>query len=69
MNSYLDQFYQTGVKGQDFNSWGSGGIAGIDMNSDNMASGSVNTRLNGGLTLANAGKLGHYYNIRNATSS
>ena len=65
MNSYLDQFYQTGVKGQDFNSWGSGGIAGIDMNSDNMASGSVNTRLNGGLTLANAGKLGHYYNIRN----
>ena len=65
MNGYLDQFYESGVKVQEFNSWGGGGIAGIDMNSDNMASGAVNTRLNGGLTLANANKLTYYTDIRN----
>ena len=65
MNGYLDQFYESGVKVQEFNSWGGGGIAGIDMNSDNMASGAVNTRLNGSLTLANANKLAYYTDIRN----
>ncbi len=65
MSSYLDQFYQTGVRQQGFDSWGGNYIASLDMNSDNMSTNSVNTRLNGGLTLGNATSLSGYTNIRN----
>ena len=65
MNGYLDQFYQSGLRHQDFNSWGGNFIAALDMNSDNMSSGSVNARINGNYTLGNASKMEGYTNIRN----
>lgn len=64
INSYLDQFYNTGVRNQGFN-WSGSFIACGDLSSDNMTTGSVNTRLNGDMTLANASKLTNYTYIRN----
>lgn len=65
MESYLDQFYETGLRAQGFDAWGSNYIASLDMNSDNMSSGSVNTRINGDYTLGNATKMSEYTYIRN----
>lgn len=77
MSSYLDQFYQSGnqkytgmyfgngLRVQDFASGGGGGIAGLDVQSDNMASSSVNTRLAGESSLGSASGLHDYTGIRN----
>lgn len=64
MTSYLDQFYESGVREQGFN-WTGAYIASGDLISDNMSSSAINTRLNGDLTLANASKLDAYTQIRN----
>ena len=64
MTSYLDQFYESGVREQGFN-WTGAYIASGDLISDNMSGSAINTRLNGDLTLANAGKLNAYTQIRN----
>ena len=64
ITSYLDQFYETGVREQGFN-WTGAYIASGDLISDNMSSSAINTRLNGDLTLASAGKLDAYTQIRN----
>ena len=64
MTSYLDQFYESGVREQGFN-WTGAYIASGDLISDNMSGSAINTRLNGDLTLANAGKLDAYTDIRN----
>lgn len=65
MQSYIDQFYESGLRAQGFVGWGTGFIANGDLQSDNMSAGSVNTRLNGEMTLSNASKLGTYTYIRN----
>lgn len=65
MRNYLDQFYESAVRGQGFSAGGGGGIAGNDINSDNLASSSVNTRLAGETALSSASKLSGYNNIRN----
>ena len=62
MNSYLDQFYETAVFAQGFG-WNDNDndfIASGDIASDNMSGSSINTRLNGAVTLANASKLTNY---------
>ena len=64
MTSYLDQFYESGVREQGFN-WTGAYIASGDLISDNMSSSAINIRLNGDLTLANASKLDAYTQIRN----
>ena len=64
MTSYLDQFYESGVREQGFN-WTGAYIASGDLISDNMSGSAINTRLNGDLTLASAGKLDAYTLIRN----
>ena len=65
MRNYLDQFYESAVRGQGFSAGGGGGIAGNDVNSDNMASSSVNTRLAGETALSSAAALSDYTKIRN----
>lgn len=65
MSSYLDQFYQSAVLGQGFMAGGGGGIAGDDVNSDNMAGTSANTRLCGNVSVNNGASLSYYNNIRN----
>ena len=65
MRNYLDQFYETAVRGQGFAAGGGSGIAGNDVNSDNMASSSVNSRLAGETALSSASALSDYTNIRN----
>ena len=65
MRNYLDQFYETAVRGQGFSAGGGGGIAGNDVNSDDMASSSVNTRLAGETALSSASALSDYTKIRN----
>lgn len=65
MMSYLDQFYQTGLRDQEFGIGGGRGIAGGDVHSDNMSSNSVSTRLAGETTLNSASKLTNYNYIRN----
>ena len=65
MNSYLDQFYETAVFAQGFGWNGNDFIASGDIASDNMSGSSINTRLNGAVTLANASKLTNYTYIRN----
>ena len=65
MQSYMDQFYESGLRAQGFAGWGTGFIANGDLQSDNMSSGAVNTRLNGEMTLSNASNLGTYTYIRN----
>jgi len=64
ITSYLDQFYEKGVREQGFN-WTGAYIASGDLISDNMSTSAINTRLNGDLTLASAGKLDAYTQIRN----
>lgn len=65
MSSYLDQFYQSGVRDQGFSAGGGGGIAGNDVNSDNLAGPSVNTRIAGSNSVSSASSLGNYNYIRN----
>ena len=65
MRNYLDQFYETAVRGQGFAAGGGAGIAGNDVNSDNMAASSVNTRLAGETSLSSASALSDYTRIRN----
>lgn len=64
MRSYLDQFYQSNLRTQDLGV-GGGGIAGDDVQSDNMAGGTPDTRLAGQVTLSGASSLGKYTTIRN----
>ena len=64
IESYLDQFYETAGMQQGFE-WSQNYIASGDLNSDNLSGASVNTRLNGALTLSNAVKLNNYKYIRN----
>lgn len=65
MRNYLDQFYESAVREQGFAAGGGSGIAGNDVNSDNMASSSVNTRLAGETALSSASALSDYTKIRN----
>ncbi|MCM1484122.1 MAG: RagB/SusD family nutrient uptake outer membrane protein [Muribaculaceae bacterium] len=65
MQSYLNQFYQSAVRTQDFAAGGGGGIAGNDCSSDNMAANSVNQRMAGKTSLGNGNSLGQYTYIRN----
>lgn len=65
MSSYLDQFYESGVRVQSFGAGGDGSIAGYDTYSDNMASSSVRTVLTGERSKSGAGKLTTYNYIRN----
>ena len=65
MRNYLDQFYESAVVAQGFSAGGGSGIAGNDVNSDNMAASSVNSRLAGETALSSASALSGYNNIRN----
>lgn len=65
MRNYLDQFYETGLRQQGFDAGGGQYIAGSDTHSDNLAAGSVDTRLAGETTLSSAGNLTNYTYIRN----
>lgn len=65
MRNYLDQFYETGLRQQGFDAGGGQYIAGSDTHSDNLAAGSVDTRLAGETTLSSAGTLTNYTYIRN----
>lgn len=64
MSSYLDQFYQSAVRAQDLQAGGGSGIAGNDVNSDNMTGPSVNQRLAGRMSKSSASSLGNYSYIR-----
>lgn len=64
MEKYLNQFYQSAVKGHPIGLNGSG-IAFDDMRSDNMAAASPEVRISGLTTLSNAAALSNYNNIRN----
>ena len=65
MRSYVDQFYNNGVRTQSFNAGATGGnIAEYDTRSDNMSGGSPVTRINGDLTISNASALSGYVNVR-----
>ncbi|MCM1111279.1 MAG: RagB/SusD family nutrient uptake outer membrane protein [Clostridium sp.] len=64
MENYLNQFYQNAVRNQDFAAGGGGGIAGADVNSDNMCGSSVNQRLAGKSSKGNGYSLTQYNNIR-----
>lgn len=65
INSYLDQFYETAVFPQGFGWSDYHYIASGDIASDNMSTSSVNSRINGAVTLANASQLTNYTYIRN----
>ena len=65
MSSYLDQFYQSGLRAQGFDAGGGQYIAGTDVNSDNMAAPSVNQRVAGRLSVSSASNLSAYNYIRN----
>lgn len=65
MRNYLDQFYESAVRAQGFAAGGGAGIAGNDVNSDNMASSSVDPRLAGETALSSAASLSDYTRIRN----
>ncbi len=65
IRNYLDQFYETGVRAQDFATGGNSGIAGYDSHSDNMSGSSASTRLDGQTALSNASALNNYTHIRN----
>lgn len=62
---YLDQFYEDGLRLQDFDTGGGRFIAGADTHSDNMTSSSVSTLLAGETSLGSAVKLENYTQIRN----
>lgn len=65
MHSYLNQFYESAPVAQGFMAGGGGGMAGAEVNSDNLAGSSVDQRLAGRTSKASAGTLGNYTNIRN----
>lgn len=65
MRNYLDQFYESGLRGQGMEAGGGSFIAGSDTHSDNMSSNTVSTRLAGEGALSNARKLNDYNRIRN----
>lgn len=65
MMNYVNQFYESAYRGQGFAAGGGAGIAGNDVNSDNMAASAVNTRLAGQTALSSASALSGYTNIRN----
>ena len=65
IQNYVNQFYETGVRTQDFAMGGGAHIAGYDTYSDNMAASAVVNRLNGGMSIGNATSLGAYTRIRN----
>lgn len=65
MQSYIDNFYESGVRVQSFAAGSAAGIAGNDLQSDNMCSNSLDTRLAGQNVLSKASKLGNYTQIRN----
>ncbi len=54
-----------GLRVQDFAAGGGSGIAGLDVQSDNMAASSVNSRLAGEQSLGNAAQLQDYTAVRN----
>ena len=65
MEKYLNQFYESGLRFQSGGVGAASGIAFGDMNSDNMITSPINTRLAGENSLSDAGSLGEYTNIRN----
>lgn len=65
MEKYLNQFYQSGVKGQPGNVANASGIAFGDQRSDNMVNAAPTNRLAGLVTLSDASKLNEYNQIRN----
>lgn len=65
MSSYLDQFYQSAPVAQGLMAGGGGGIAGNDVNSDNLAGSAVNTRIAGSNSVSSASSLSQYTSIRN----
>ncbi len=65
MQNYINQFYESAVRVQNMSAGGGSGICGTDINSDNMAASSPVTRINGGLSVANASALTYYNYIRN----
>lgn len=65
IEKYLNQFYETGLRFQSGNVGFANGIAFGDMNSDNMVSNVINSRLAGELALSDAQKLSNYRHIRN----
>lgn len=64
IRSYLDMFYESGVRGQGFATGGGSGIAGNDVQSDNLSGTAANTRLDGKTALSNASELTNYEHIR-----
>lgn len=65
IQNYVNQFYETGLRTQDFSMGGGGHIAGSDTYSDNMAASAPVARINGALSIGNAQSLGGYTRIRN----
>lgn len=65
MKNYIAQFYETGLRSQDFAAGGGSAIAGADVGSDNMIGSAPSTRLAGLSTLSGASSLGNYNYIRN----
>lgn len=65
IRNYVDRYYELGVRGQGFMAGGGSGIAGDDVNSDNLSSASANSRLMGLISLSNASALTNYQHIRN----
>lgn len=62
---YLDQFYEDGLRLQDFDTGGGKHIAGADTHSDNMTSSSVSSLLAGEMSIGNAVEMANYTQIRN----
>lgn len=65
IQNYVNQFYETGLRTQDFGMGGGAHIAGSDTYSDNMAASAPVARINGALSIGNAQALGAYTRIRN----
>lgn len=65
IEKYLNQFYESGVRVQSGGVGSANGIAFGDINSDNMISNVIDSRLAGELALSNASKLKNYEYIRN----
>ena len=65
IQNYINQFYETAVRTQDFGMGGGNHIAGSDTYSDNMAASAPVARINGALSIGNAASLSAYTRIRN----
>lgn len=65
IQKYLNQFYESGLRYQSSNVGDASGIAFGDMNSDNMISNVIDSRLAGELALSDAQRLSNYKHIRN----